>query len=185
MDEEARLAAFKERFEQALKALNMTRQKELVPRTGAGEKTISAWVQRGRMSNRVRRRFEEMTNISFDWLNTGDGQMVLPGRRPISQPIQNESDTKHIEVGRPSRFTRLDHATLLEADKWLRILQKVEEAEFTNSEWYRLFADLYEQISADGGALSEQSAARFIARAQQREKQAREGEDGTENTTDN
>lgn len=105
--------------------------------------------------------------VSPGWLATGDGAMTdvtsrIDNSRQVTAPV-------HKNIVPSSRFVTLDHAMLMTADRWLDTVQGLEGvAEFDRATKMRLFKEIYEQLAADGGTLSDGHHDQLVAAALQR-----------------
>ena len=99
--------------------------------------------------------------VNPEWLDTGRGPMrpANSGEGTLSEPPK--------AGGLASQFERLDPAILVEAERWALIFQAAGGEKYSDLQRMEQVAEVYGQIVADGGVLSDQNHQAYLRQLEQ------------------
>lgn len=120
-----------------------------------------------RIGDEMARNIEAQLGLRTHWMDS----LTSSGEETVSEPPAKQ--------GLASQFGRLDAATLVEAERWALIFQSGEGVKYSDLERMELVAEVYGQIVADGGRLSDQHHQAYLRRLEK--SVTRRGSDGQAN----
>lgn len=120
-----------------------------------------------RIGDEMARNIEAQLGLKTHWMDS----LTSSGEETVSEPPAKQ--------GLASQFGRLDAATLVEAERWALIFQAGEGVKYSDLQRMEAVAEVYAQIAADGGRLSDQHHQEYLRRLEDSVK--RRGDDGQAN----
>lgn len=134
---------YQRRFNEVVRVLELQDRTALGAFLGKSKAVISNWYSRDqRVPEKERKRFQSATGISLDWLNDGDGPMLLPpdprhGLEPSTAPTPS-----------PSQSGGLNPEKLSTSIRFLEQQFALWGREFIATERTALIAAVYDRLTA-------------------------------------